>query len=385
MWSGEGRRIGAPRGAAAKTLLLAISFTVGIVLLILWLAGTFTPKMRPVPGAARAEAGRVLSGDEVLVAARVVRVPAQESAVGTVRAVRETTVAAKLLAKVAEVRVKAGQRVAKDELLVRLDDEDLKARQERADAAVREAEAARAQAQTEFDRVSRLFAQSNAAKTEFDQAETALKAAAARLEQAQQSQREANVTLSYATIVSPLDGLVVDKRVEVGDMVSPGQALLSLYDPTHMQLVASVRESLVPRLSVGQVVDVRIEALGRTCAGEVSEIVPESDVASRSFAVKVTGPCPPDIHSGMFGRLLIPLDEEEWLVIPQAAVRRVGQLESVDVADADGQTLHRRVVQLGRTRDAELEVLSGLRAGERVAVPAREATQRRSDEATKGA
>ncbi len=357
-----------------KTALLGMVFTVGIVLLILWLAGAFTPKMRAAQAAHVAGAGRP-AGTATLVAARVVRVPAQESAVGTVRAVRETTVAAKLLAKVVEVRVKAGQHVVKDELLVRLDDEDLKARQDRADAAVRETEAARQQAQTEFDRVSRLFAQSNAAKIEFDQAETALQATAARLEQTQQSQREAGVLLSYATLVSPMDGLVVDKRVEAGDMVTPGQALLTLYDPTHMQLVASVRESLVQRLTVGQIVDVRIEALGRTCAGEISEIVPESDVASRSFAVKVTGPCPPDIHSGMFGRLLIPLDEEEWLVIPQAAVRRVGQLDSVDVADADGTTLHRRVVQLGRTRDEAVEVLSGLRAGERVAVPAEPATQ----------
>jgi RND family efflux transporter MFP subunit len=363
------------RGAAARTLLVAAGFTVGIVFLILWLAGTFKPKLRPA-AATPAHAGRTFGADEELVAVRVVRLSAQESAVGTVRAVRETTVAAKLLAKVAEVRVRAGQRVAKDEWLVRLDDEDLKARQERADAASREAEAVRTQAQTEFDRVSRLFAASNAAKAEFDQADAALKAAAARLEQAQQAQREAGVQLGYATIVSPMDGLVVDKRVEAGDMVSPGQALLSLYDPTHMQLVASVRESLVPRLSVGQVVSVRIEALGRTCAGEVSEIVPESDVASRSFAVKVTGPCPPDIHSGMFGRLLIPLDEEEWLVIPQAAVRRVGQLDSVAVAAADGKTLHRRVVQLGRTLDADVEVLSGLRAGERVAVDESVTTRR---------
>jgi RND family efflux transporter MFP subunit len=360
----------AGRGAIGKTALLGLIFAVGIILLVSWLAGAFAPKLRAGAAGPDIAGGRSLGGEEQLVAAHIIRVPAIESAVGTIRAVRETTVASKLLAKVTEVRVKAGQQVSKEELLVRLYDEDLKARQEQADAAAREAEAARHQAQIEFDRVSGLYKQNNAAKTELDQAETALKAATARLEQARQVQVEAGVMLNYASILSPMDGTVVDKRVEAGDMVSPGQALLTLYDPTHMQLVASVRETLVQRLAVGQTADVRIEALGRTCQGEISEIVPESDVASRSFAVKVTGPCSPDVHSGMFGRLLIPLDEEEWLVIPQAAVRRVGQLASVEVAVAGGGQVGRRVVQLGRRLGGDVEVLAGLHVGERVAVPA---------------
>jgi multidrug efflux pump subunit AcrA (membrane-fusion protein) len=74
----------------------------------------------------------------------------------------------------------------------------------------------------------------------------------------------------------------------------------------------------------------------------------------------------------MFGRVLIPLDEEEVLVIPRAAVRRVGQLDIVDVAEsggASGATLRRRVVQLGRDFDDQVQVLSGLRVGEMVALP----------------
>ena len=68
----------------------------------------------------------------------------------------------------------------------------------------------------------------------------------------------------------------------------------------------------------------------------------------------------------MFGRLLIPLDQEKVLVIPHAAVRRVGQLQIVDVAD--GAVLRRRIVQLGRSFGDDVEVLAGVRAGERVAV-----------------
>jgi membrane fusion protein (multidrug efflux system) len=158
--------------------------------------------------------------------------------------------------------------------------------------------------------------------------------------------------------------VVIDKRVEVGDTVTPGQVLLTLYDPARMQMVVSVRESLAQRLQVGQKVRGRLDALGHDCEATVSEIVPEAQAASRSFTVKVTGPCPPGVYSGMFGRIDIPLEEEELLVVPAAAITRVGQLEMVDVV-AEG-TIERRSVQLGRRLEDHYEVLAGLTAGERV-------------------
>jgi len=165
-----------------------------------------------------------------------------------------------------------------------------------------------------------------------------------------------------------MSGIIVDKQVEAGDTVAPGQVLLTLFDPTRMQLIASVRESLTQRLEVGQTIGVRVDAIDKTCEGQISEIVPEAEAASRSFQVKVTGPCPPGIYSGMFGRLLIPLDEQEVLVIPATAVRQVGQLHLVDVAEDD--VLRRRTVQVGRLFGDDVEILSGLRAGERVAAGA---------------
>jgi hypothetical protein len=142
---------------------------------------------------------------------------------------------------------------------------------------------------------------------------------------------------------------------------------VTLFDPTHMQLVASVRESLTHRLKVGQNIGVQVEGLNKQCSGKVSEIVPEAQSASRSFQVKVTGPCPPGIYSGMFGRLLIPLQEEEVLVIPRQAVQEVGQLELVEVV-VNGQ-MSRRTVRIGRTLREDVEVLSGLREGEQVVLP----------------
>lgn len=360
-------------GRVLRTSAIGLGFAVVVIVLLLWLAGTFHAKIderREGPGAV---AGRPMPADTSLADVSVVRLPRIESAVGTIEAVHKAAVASKLLAKVVEVNVQAGQRVTRDEVLVRLDDEDLNASLRQAEAGVQAAQANRDYAHVEFDRIKGLYEDGIEAKTAFERAETALKTAEAELDRARQARALAETLLAYATITSPIDGIVIDKRVEVGDTATPGQVLLTLYDPTRMQLVASVRESLTQRLEVGQAIGVAVETLGKTCEGRISEIVPEAESSSRTFSVKVTGPCPPGIYSGMFGRLLIPLDEREVLTIPQAAVRRVGQLDLVDVAEkADGgrQLLRRRVVQLGERIDDKVEVLSGLRAGEQVALPA---------------
>ena len=106
----------------------------------------------------------------------------------------------------------------------------------------------------------------------------------------------------------------------------------------------------------------QIEGLNKQCSGTVSEIVPEAQSASRTFQVKVTGPCPPGIYTGMFGRILIPLEEEQVLVIPRQAVRNVGQLELVEVVGERPGDAAGRSAPAGRS-GRHVEVLSGLARG----------------------
>lgn len=351
-------------GNAIRKIAVGAGFFIVVVLALLWLAGTFHKKISPA-GSQATRSGRAI-GDAQIVSARRIRIPRLESSVGTIKAVHEASVASKVLAKVTEVRVTAGQQVHVGELLVQLDDADLKARLEQAQASARSARAARDQATIEYERVAKLYEQNAAASIELDRARSTLKSAEAELSRSDQSTTEALAVLEYTAIRSPISGVIIDKRIEVGDTVSPGQVLLTLYDATRMQLVASVRESLIQKLTVGQSVEVEIDALKKRCAGRVSEIVPEAQAASRSFLVKVTGPCAPGIYSGMFGRLLVPLDDEEIIVVAKPSVLRVGQLDMVDAVD--GGALRRRAVQLGREFGDDIEVLAGLRDGEQVAL-----------------
>jgi len=362
-----GKERGAGLGKVIRLVATGVVFTAVVVVMLLWLAGTFHRKIGDeyvATGTRPAE--RCLPDGARIVPARLISIPRHESAPGTVRAVHEIAVASKLLAKVVQVNVTAGQRVTKGELLVKLDDADLVARLGQAESALQQAQAEMKKVQIDYDRLKKLMAEGAASRVEWDRIQTALEAAKARVRQSEEAVAEAKTLLGYATIRSPIDGVAVDKLVEAGDTVVPGQVLVKLYDPNRMQVVAHVRESLARDLHVGEPIGVRIEAIGKTCEGRISEIVPEAKGASRTFAVKVTGPCPPGVYSGMFGRLVIPLGQEQVLVIPEPAVRRVGQLTLVDVVE-DGK-VHRRAVELGRRLAEGVEVLAGLRPGERVVV-----------------
>jgi len=342
--------------------LLAILMTAAVILMLLFLAGVFHPK---VPMKSQGAASQSVD-DLKTVVVKTIKRQRFETASGTVKPVHESAVASKLLAKVIEMNVIAGQTVSQDQILVKLDDADLQARLNQAKAGLTNAQVLRDKASIDFGRMKTLKEKNAVSAADYDAANSAMKSSEATLEQSIQAVREFQVMLDYATIRSPMSGTVIDKRVEVGDTVSPGQILLTLFDPTHMQMVASVRESLALKLKPGQVLPTRLDALNLDCEATISELVPEADVASRSFTVKVTGPCPPGAYSGMFGRLMLPLEDEEILIVPATAVQRVGQLTMVEVVQ--NQMISRRNVRLGRTLDSDVEVLSGLIAGEVVVV-----------------
>jgi RND family efflux transporter MFP subunit len=359
--------------------LLFAGFVAGVVVLMLWLSGKFSPK---VPAVAPAVQSQTSQASQDAVPVELVELPLTESAVGTIRAVHETTIGSKLLARVVEVNLKASQKVRAGDVLIRLDDTDLRARFQQAKAAVAAAKATLVQASADERRYAQLVASRTISQQQYDNTVTAKQTAEANFHRAEAAVHEAQATLDYATIQSPIDATVIDKKVDVGDMVTPGQPLVTLYDPARMQLVASVRESLTRRLRVDQNIGVRVEGLGKTCSGTISEIVPEAQSASRTFQVKVTGPCPAGIYSGMFGRILIPLDKEKTLVIPQRAIREVGQLELVEVVGE--KHTERRTIRTGRAltkdevkmfpgklmqREPYVIVLSGLSEGERVVLP----------------
>jgi multidrug efflux system membrane fusion protein len=316
-------------------------------------------------------------------------------ATGTVRARTVATLSSKVLGYVQQVNAREGEHVRTGELLIVIEARDL-------DAASRKAELGRSEVQTSipeadyamagaranlelaqvtFKRVQDLASKKSLTTQEFDEASARVKAAQAnydmarsrrtqldsRLAQAEQEIRTADIARDYTKIAAPFPGLVTVKSVEAGNLATPGAPLLTLEQDGAYRLEASVDESKVPAVRLGQVVEVALDAIARKVTARVSEIVPSVDAASRAYTVKLDLPAIPELRTGMFGRACFPQSARTLLTVASAAVVHRGQVQQVFVAE--NGAAHIRMVTLGQGERDSVEVLSGLSAGEKVVAP----------------
>ncbi|HCY84672.1 MAG TPA: efflux RND transporter periplasmic adaptor subunit, partial [Desulfobacteraceae bacterium] len=209
------------------------------------------------------------------------------------------------------------------------------------------------------------------AKARVERAEEGVQAARTAIRQAREVVREAQIALGYAGISSPADGVVVARLVDPGDLAVPGKPLLTVQTSGALRLEARVREGLIRKVIQGQTYPVEIQTLGHTLEATIEEIVPYADPETRTFLVKAALPETVGVFPGMFGRLLVPAAREEALLIPEAALVRVGQLEMVNVMTGDKGKYHSVYVKTGRVlkekdpaAPAKIEVLAGLDGSE---------------------
>ncbi len=174
------------------------------------------------------------------------------------------------------------------------------------------------------------------------------------------------MTLGYATLTAPFAGLVLERKADPGSLATPGAPLLTLEREGHLRLEASIDESRLGLVRIGESVAVQIDGLNRTVSGRVDEIVPSVDPATRTLTAKIDLPGLPDLRTGMFGRAVFAAGSREAILVPQTAVLERGQIRSVHVVEGD--TARLRFVTIGESRDNWREILSGLAAGEKVIV-----------------
>lgn len=341
--------------------LLALALLIGV---IAWMAGAFRSKVEPGlaarPATDTAEAIDVTLTEEPLFEP----VPASVAA-------RETTiVAARLLARITAVAVRAGDYVEAGALLVTLERSELEARVEQAQEKVRSVAARLEEAERNLLRARELRGRDLLAPADLDAARTRARALEADLAAARQAVAETRTALGYTRITAPISGRVVDRFAEPGDTVQPGQKILSLYNPASLRVEAWVREGLALALAEGQALAVEVPAAALTVTARIQERVPAADPGARAFQIKALLPGREGVLPGMYARVRIPAGTRERLLIPADRVREVGQLAVVWVATAQGAA--RRFVRLGaRREDGRVEVLAGLEAGERLLPPQR--------------
>jgi RND family efflux transporter MFP subunit len=268
--------------------------------------------------------------------------------------------------------VRPGDRVRAGDALVTLDARELTAQQREATAALAAAEADLVTRRADFDRMKRLRDTAWITAEEHGKVEGAFRVAEAQVTRAKEAIARLAVQLTHTRITAPGTGLVADRFVDPGDLTAPGKSLLNVYDPADLELHVDVPETLSQIVPVGTEVVVRIDAAGVATRGTVREVVPRARQRSRSVLVKVTLPTAlfgGRLLPGMYGRIEIPVGTADRLWLPRGAIRQFGQLDVVEVACPEG-TLARRFVRVGAEVCGKIEILSGLAAGDRVALPA---------------
>jgi RND family efflux transporter MFP subunit len=277
---------------------------------------------------------------------------ATEEVVGTVRARLRAVIEAKVTGKIDELLAVPGQNVKAGDRLVTVDAREAQARYE-------QARAVRQQAESDLKRFTTLFEQKILSQSEFDAAQSKFRVADAAM-------NEAEAMLGYTKVTAPFDGIITRKYADVGDLAAPGKPLLEMEDARQLRLEADVPEAVVDRIKLGDRLPVRIASQEAILEGAVSEIAPASDPNSRTFLVKLDLPSAPGLRAGQFGRVAMPVGETSAIRVPASAVVQRGQMELVFIA-TDGRA-QLRLIKTGERIGNEVEVVSGLSAGESVVV-----------------
>ena len=274
---------------------------------------------------------------------------------GSLRALREVKIVNQEDGRLTELRVREGDRVRAGEVLVRYDDQILRAQLDKANASL-------GQAELDYRRNKQLKAKGFVS-------EDAVSRAATTLEIARAEARLLKARVQHMTITAPFDGVVAKRNVEPGNVTPQYTHLLTVIDPSRLVTDVNVSELVMRYLSVGASAQVRIDALGKELhPGKIVRIHPTIDPSTRTGRIEVVlNPVPRGARPGQFCRVVLSTGSREWLIVPLAALRRDAQGEFVYVYDADG-TVRRKGVTSGLRLADRVEIRDGLVRGAKVVV-----------------
>jgi RND family efflux transporter MFP subunit len=286
---------------------------------------------------------------------------------GTVVAKNKVDVTSRVMGYIRSIRVREGQAVNKGELLVRIDASDVRAHLHEAEANLAQAKARTEEAKADYDRFSALRAQQAVTEREYQQIALKYQVAEKGLRAARAGLAQARAQVQYVDITAPISGVVIAKHRDNGDMANPGDPILAIEDPTHLELRTYVKEQQINHIHLGDEVMASVQALNATIQGRITQIVPAGDATTHSYLVKATLAAIPGLKSGMFAGVRFAVGTTRGIMIPRTAVISPSDIPGVYMVAQDN-SVHFRMIRTGRNWDGKVEVLSGLVPGERIVI-----------------
>lgn len=356
------------KNSIQKILIPVIALAI-LLLMVAWLAGSFNDKVSPeFNKQVNSQTSNQTSVQSNSYIVKATKETIFEPVAASLKAKQATIISARILARIEQINSRAGNLVKKGDLLIQLEQSDLQSQVLQAQQNVNAMQARDKEAQQNLNRAIELFKTKLVSAFELDKNHANYQTINAELTAAKQALSLAKTTLSYATLIAPINGRIIDRFAEPGDTAQPGVKLLTLYNPLSLRVEAHVREQLALTLTHGQNIEVELPSVNKTILGEIEEIVPAANIGSRSFLIKVRITYHEDLLPGMYARMLIPAGKQTKLTIPINKVAHVGQLDFVWL-NLDGE-IQRRFVRLGKKeKNGRITVISGLMAGDEIIPP----------------
>lgn len=272
---------------------------------------------------------------------------------GVVQARTRAALAARIPASVVALPYDEGESVPAGAVVVRLDDAAIR-------AAVAAAEVAARAAQSDLARTQALIEKDAATPRELEQMTAVASGTRAQLTAARDN-------LSYSALRAPFAGRVAARRVNVGDVVSPGLSLIEIEGEGGLEVRATAPSEIAGRLSPGVTMKVQVDGQPEPLVSTVAAVAPSGDATTHRFEVKVNLPPAAGLRAGLFARLLVPgVATDVRLFVPATALVERGGLTGLFVVHDGHAGL--RWVAAGAREDDIVEIRAGIEAGERVVV-----------------
>ena len=334
---------------------------VGLLVCVAWIAGLFDEKIAPdilVPTVEEHQNIYTTKSEAQMIF---------EPVAASITAKQASVISSRLLARIDEITVRAGDSVKEGQLLIKLEQSDLHSQVLQEQEQVKAITARHIEAQKNYQRATQVYQQKLISEVELDKSKSDFDALSAELSTAKQALKQAQTTLSYTEIKASMNGRVVDRFAEPGNTAQPGNKLLSIYNPLSLRIEGQVREGLALNLAQGQTITVQLPTFNKSVPAQIEEIVPAANTGSRSFLVKASIHYQEQLLPGMYAKMLIPAGSENVIYVPQNRVAQVGQLSVVWVNE--NGLAQRRFVRLGKeNHEGLVSVISGLSANEQVLV-----------------
>jgi RND family efflux transporter MFP subunit len=229
---------------------------------------------------------------------------------------------------------------------------------------LKQAEDAMKDAKADYDRFDSLYKDEVVSRQQFEKMKLNHEIAVSRTAQAKAGLGTAQGQMRYATVTSPINGVVTQKLANEGDIAAPGHPVLMVENPARLQVQTAVSDDLYKSIRLGQDVMVEIDGQAKPVSAKVARLSPAADPMTHSYPIKLDIAAP-GLKSGAFARVLFPTGKRSVLAVPAAAVLDRAGITGVFVVDVQGLAQY-RMVRVGKAAGGLVEVLSGLNAGERV-------------------